>query len=251
MPLAVTVSSREVFLDDLRDRLVHGQGFSVATMNLDHVVKLCSDSAFRDAYAAQSHVTADGRPVVWLNRLAGRPVDLVTGSDLVEPLAHICAETSVPIAMFGSTGTVLDASANALRERHPQLVVAFRAAPEMGFDPESREADSMIERIGASGARLCFVALGAPKQEIFAARAGRALPHVGFVSIGAGLDFIAGAQRRAPRLVRILAAEWLWRLLGDPRRLGRRYAACLIVLPGLLGSAVNVRLSKEKREKVI
>ncbi|WP_438826894.1 WecB/TagA/CpsF family glycosyltransferase [Rhodovulum iodosum] len=42
--------------------------------------------------------------------------------------------------------------------------------------------------------------------------------------MGAGLDFIAGSQRRAPVWVQRLALEWAWRMLGDPGRLAGRYA---------------------------
>ena len=56
---------------------------------------------------------------------------------------------------------------------------------------------------------------------------------MGFVSVGAGLDFIAGHQRRAPAWVRRLAMEWLWRMLSEPRRLGVRYLQCAIALPRL------------------
>jgi exopolysaccharide biosynthesis WecB/TagA/CpsF family protein len=111
----------------------------------------------------------------------------------------------------------------------------------MGFDPRSAEAAANIAAIGASGARLCLVALGAPKQEIFAARAHMALPSIGFVSIGAGLDFIAGAQTRAPTWVQALALEWAWRMLNSPRRLAARYAACFQVFPRLLFRAVLLR----------
>ena len=52
--------------------------------------------------------------------------------------------------------------------------------------------------IGNSGADLCLVALGAPKQELFADHGKSLLPNISFVCIGAGLDFIAGAQVRAP-----------------------------------------------------
>ena len=70
-------------------RLGAGRGFSVATLNLDHAVQLRRNPAFRSAYAAHSHVTADGNPVVWLSRLAGqREVSLVPGSELIAPLAR-------------------------------------------------------------------------------------------------------------------------------------------------------------------
>ena len=239
--VVVNVASRAALLAEIEDRLAAGRGFTLATLNLDHVVKLRRDPAFRRAYLRQSHVTADGNPIVWLSRLAGRRLELIPGSELVEPVAQLAARRRLPVAFLGASAPVLDAAASLLAGRHPGLSVPVRIAPPMGFDPEGPAADAAIAAIGDAGARLCFVALGAPKQEIFAARAAARLPQVGFLSIGAGLDFLAGAQRRAPGPVRAVAAEWAWRLLSDPRRLGRRYADCLAVLPGLAAEALASR----------
>lgn len=239
--IAVTAPDREALLSDLATRLGRGQGFSIATLNLDHAVKLDRDPAFAAAYAAHSHVTADGNPIVWLDRLAGGGARLVPGSELVEPVAALAAGAGVPVGLYGATDASLSAAAEALRARHPALEVAFLEAPPMGFDPDGEEAGAAIDRIGESGARVIFLALGAPRQERFAARAQAALPAVGFLSIGAGLDFLSGAQTRAPLWVRRLAAEWLWRLAGNPRRLAGRYAGCALALPGLTLSALRAR----------
>lgn len=239
-PVTVTVPDRETLLADLAERLDQKAGFSVATLNLDHVVKLRQDSAFRAAYAAQTHVTADGNPIVWLSKLAGQgDVSLVPGSELIEPIAALAAEKGVPIGLFGATEASLEAAAEALRLGHPELVITYLTAPPMGFDPEGVAADQAIAAMGESGARVIFLALGAPRQERFAARAQEALADVGFLSIGAGLDFVSGAQTRAPAWVRALAAEWLWRMLSNPLRLAARYGACLVALPGLTARAIQ------------
>lgn len=228
----VNMTDRARLMAEVSARLAAGRGFALATLNLDHLVKLPRDGAFRDAYAAQDLVTADGNPVVWLARLAGREVALLPGSDLITPLAELAAAQGVPVALIGGTEASLEAAAGALEARVPGLRVAARIAPPMGFDPEGAAADAALDALAASGARLVFVALGAPKQERLAARGRARHPEIGFVSIGAGLDFIAGTQRRAPRLVRRLALEWLWRAASDPARLAGRYARCALILPG-------------------
>jgi exopolysaccharide biosynthesis WecB/TagA/CpsF family protein len=243
--VTVTAPARGPLLDDLAARMARGEGFAVATLNLDHVVKLDRDPAFREAYLAQTHVTADGNPIVWLSRLAGDRVDLVPGCELVEPVAALAARHGVKVALVGSTEASLEAAAAALVRRYPGLEIALKLAPPMGFDPDGPAADAVIAAIRESGARLCYLALGAPKQERLAALAREALPEVGFLSIGAGLDFLSGAQRRAPRLARALAAEWIWRLATDPVRLGGRYAACIAVLPGLARRALAARREEE------
>ena len=240
-PVAVTVTGRAALLADLAGRMERGQGYAVATLNLDHVVKLRANPAFRRAYAAHSHVTADGNPIVWLSRLAGDAVDLVPGSELVLPIARLAAERGVPVGLFGSTDAALSAAAEALIRAAPGLKIVARIAPPYGFDPEGPGADAAMAELAQSGARLVFLALGAPKQEIFAARAAQALPQAGFLSVGAGLDFLAGRQSRAPRWMQRLALEWLWRLVLAPRRLGARYAACFAILPRLARDALLER----------
>ena len=240
--VSVTVSDKPALLAELKQRIAAGKGFSVATLNLDHVEKLRRDPGFLRAYVAQTHVTADGNPIVWLSRLAGQSsVSLVPGSELVAPIAHLAAEEGVPIGLFGTTDASLSAAAGALKAASPGLRVSFSLSPSMGFDPEGPEADRAIEDIRKSGARVIFLALGAPKQERFAAHAQKSLPEVGFLSIGAGLDFISGTQQRAPAWMRAIAAEWLWRMLSSPRRLAGRYARCFISLPGLTVRALASR----------
>jgi exopolysaccharide biosynthesis WecB/TagA/CpsF family protein len=239
--IAVTHASRSALQAAVRARLAAGQGFALATINLDHLVKLSRSAAFRRAYAAQDMVVADGNPIVWLSRLAGKPVDLLPGSDLVLPLVRDCAAAGRGLALVGATDAALAAAGARLMAEVPGLNIVLRHAPPMGFDPEGPAAAALLADVAASQAGLCLIALGAPKQESFAAR-GRALaPAVGFASIGAGLDFLAGTQVRAPEWVRRLALEWLWRALSSPRRLIPRYAACAAILPGQVLAALRQR----------
>lgn len=228
-------------LRQVRRNLNENRGFALATINVDHLQRLAEEPAFRRAYSAQDLVCADGNPIVWLSRLAARPVSLAPGSDLVLPLAVEAAAQGVPIGLIGSSDASLTLAARAMEARVPGLRVTLTHAPGFPFDPLGDEGAEIIERIRQSGARLCFLALGAPRQEIFAIRARDALGNVGFASIGAGLDFLSGHQRRAPKLVRQVKMEWLWRMLSNPRRLAARYAKGFTILPGHAAAALRQR----------
>ena len=240
----VNTPNRSTLLADIDQRFNDGQGFTVATINLDHIVKLRQQPAFRDAYAHHSHVVADGNPIVWLRRVMGRPVALVPGSELVMPLADLARQADVPVALLGATDATLSLAAERMKADLPGLRIVARIAPPFGFDPSGAVADRILSDLAASGARLCFLALGAPKQEILAIRGAEKLPQCGFVSIGAGLDFIAGTQQRAPAWVRRIAMEWFWRMATNPIRLTQRYAQCFAILPGLFWSARRARIAR-------
>lgn len=243
-PLRITHPDLAATLAEVDARLAAGRGFALATLNLDHLSKLRGDPAFRAAYLAHDIVVADGHPVVWLSHLAGDPVRLVPGSDLVLPLARLAAARGRPVALVGSTAPVLDRAAQVLCQRVPGLQVALTLAPPMGFDPDGAEAAAILSRLEGAGVGLAFLAFGAPKQERLAARGRSLAPAFGFVSVGAGLDFLAGAQQRAPRWMQVLALEWLWRALQQPRRMVPRYAACAAMLPGAALDALRQRASR-------
>jgi len=169
----------------------HGDNFCVCTLNLDHVVQLQQRPDFRAAYRRARFVTADGFPIVVLSRLMGTRIRRTTGADLVEPVCRQARRKRLPIFMMGSNDRTLAITAKRLSERFRGLEVAGYYAPGADFDPYSREADAAIDCIRASGARLCFVALGAPRQELFAARCLDELNGTGLLCIGAALDFIA------------------------------------------------------------
>jgi len=241
----ITVPSSHELETALGECFDTGTGFALATLNLDHVVKLKSDNAFQAAYAQHEFVTADGNPIVWLSRLAGKPIELLPGSDLMLPLLEMAAKRGVPVAFVGSTDAALKSAADAIQRQVPNIDIRHTIAPAFGFDPEGDEAATILDLLAKSDIGLCFVALGAPKQERFAAFGRQRAPDVGFASIGAGLDFLTGHQTRAPAWVRRMSMEWLWRAARSPRRLALRYARCIIILPRLAFLAMSQRFNQK------
>lgn len=230
--VGINIRDSASLLDGVRDHLRAGRGFAIATLNVDHLQRLGEDGAFGRAYMAHDMICADGNPIVWLSRLAGERISLVPGSDLVVPLMQVAAAGGWPVALIGGNDDSMDKAGRRLQELVPGLNIVLRHAPGFPFDPDGAEADQVIGMIRTSGARLCLLALGAPRQERFAIRARDALQGVGLASIGAGLDFLSGHQRRAPKLLRQARMEWMWRMLSNPRRLAARYAKGFTILPG-------------------
>lgn len=237
----VNCHDADALLRQVRRNLDAGQGFAIATLNVDHLQRLDEDPVFARAYSAHDLICADGNPIVWLSKIARRPVDLVPGSDLVVPLMQTALAADVPVALIGANDDSLAKAGARLQELVPGLRVVLRHAPGFPFDPDGDEGAKIIEEIRASGARMCLLALGAPRQERFAIRARDALGNVGFASIGAGLDFLSGHQVRAPKIFRQAKMEWLWRMMSNPRRLAGRYAKGFTILPGHVGQAMRLR----------
>lgn len=243
----VNIRSRAEAVEFISSRMRDNNGFCFATLNLDHVVKLRESSDFLKAYVRHDAVSADGFPIVWLGRMSGVSIYRTTGSDFIRPAVQVASNLNRSVCIVGTTIDSINQAETVLKSEFPNLKIAMKYSPRFGFDPRSDEAAEIVKSIIESESSLCLIALSPPKQEIFADFARGMAPHVGFISIGAGIDFISGKQNRAPKWMQNINLEWLWRLLSEPKRLSARYFKCLQILPHLMMSAAR---SKDIRVKL-
>ena len=105
-------------------------------------------------------------------------------------------------------------AARQLGVRFPGLRVA---GTKDGYWPAGQESEVVAE-VNASGAGLLLVALGQPRQEEFLDQQRGRLRARLAVGVGGCLDVLAGDLRPAPRWIRRLGCEWLFRCLQEPWR---------------------------------
>jgi N-acetylglucosaminyldiphosphoundecaprenol N-acetyl-beta-D-mannosaminyltransferase len=199
-----------------------GESRYVCVATVNNLIEAYDDPAYRQVMEDADLVTPDGMPLVWALRLLGvAGASRVYGPDLTPVLCERAATGGVPVGFYGSTPEVLgDLTAN-LARRHPRLRVVYAVSPP--FRPLTAAEDAeMVARVNASGARLLFVGLGAPKQERWMADHQGRIEAV-MLGVGAAFDFLAGRKRQAPAALQRLGLEWLFRLASEPRRLWRRY----------------------------
>jgi exopolysaccharide biosynthesis WecB/TagA/CpsF family protein len=197
-----------------------GSGGTVCTPNVDHLVKARRQPEFRDALLSMRLRVPDGMGIVYGSRIAGTPLKgTVTGRLLPEALAaELGPDTG--LAIFGGRPGVAEAAARALSKRGARVDAAL--APRMGFQVGSEEDVELTRQLRESGARVVFVCLGAPRQELWIARHASELDAV-LIGVGAAVDVLAGRSPSAPAWMTRLGLEWAFRLSHEPRRLTPRY----------------------------
>lgn len=198
----------------------HGHFRYIATPNVHHMVRLLEDPAtMRPLYERAWRVFCDSRVLSRLARVSGIGLPVITGSDLTVDLITRAAKRGLTIAVIGPT----DAACARLQEQYPGLGVVCNT-PKMGFIRSELEIRKCIDFVVKAQAPLVFLALGRPQQEILASRIADHPQARGVgLCIGASIDFLTGAQRRAPVWVQKVGLEWSYRLLSDPQRFARRY----------------------------
>jgi len=198
----------------------------VVTPNVDHVVRLPHEPAFRAAYDAAMCSLADSVPLVWGSRLLGRPLrGRVAGADLLPALCEMAAQRGCSVFLLGGGEGVAPRAAARLIERYPGLRVAGTHTPPEGFGTDAALTAFAIDAVNRAHPDLLFVGLGSPKQELWVHQSWDRLAATVAVCCGAAVDYAAGVKPRAPRWMQRVGLEWLWRLVHEPRRLWRRYLA--------------------------
>ncbi|SKA87639.1 N-acetylglucosaminyldiphosphoundecaprenol N-acetyl-beta-D-mannosaminyltransferase [Paucidesulfovibrio gracilis DSM 16080] len=208
----------------------------VAPTNVDTTVQAGTNPQLLAAYQAADLVPADGNPVVWASRILGQALpERVTGSDLIPALfAAADPADSLRVFLLGAAPGVAVRAAERIHARYPGTRVVDVDSPPFGFHLDPAENERLVRKVNASGADLLILGLGAPKQEIWIHAHAPRLNVKLAVCAGATIDFLAGEQRRAPRWMRVLALEWLHRMLSQPRRLVRRYARDAVAFPAMI-----------------
>lgn len=199
------------------------QPMAVSALAVHGVMTGALDNTHRYRLNHLDLVVPDGQPVRWaLNALhRTKLTDRVYGPTLTLKLCERAAAEGLPIYFYGSQPSVLETLIRNLRERFPELKIA--GSQPSRFRPLT--ADEKLEvakTIADSGARLTFVGLGCPRQEVWAYEYRDLLP-MPLIAVGAAFDFHAKTVPQAPEYLQRAGLEWFFRLTREPRRLWRRY----------------------------
>ena len=196
-------------------------GVSVFTPNSE-IVQLCiEDASLRDTINEGGLIVPDGVGVIKAARILGTPLkEKVAGVDLGRRVIAFAAEDGYPVALVGGKPGVAEDAAAAMQAAYPGLHICLTA--DGYFKKEGEENEAVLSRIRESGARIVLVCFGAPAQEKWIAANRDKLPGVNvLLGLGGSLDVYSGRVKRAPAIFVRLGLEWLYRLLKEPKRIGR------------------------------
>jgi exopolysaccharide biosynthesis WecB/TagA/CpsF family protein len=194
----------------------------VTTPNVDHLVRLRTErhtQEVEEAYVASDLTLCDSKVMALLSRWYGVDLSVATGSDVTEDLLDRLRGSNEPLLIIGGGPE----TAPVLAERYG-LTNLHQHIPPMGLMRNEAALNEAARFIVANPARFVFIAVGSPQQEVIALRARKLGATCGVaLCVGASLDYLTGRSKRAPWVLRVLALEWLYRLMREPRRLWRRY----------------------------
>jgi N-acetylglucosaminyldiphosphoundecaprenol N-acetyl-beta-D-mannosaminyltransferase len=164
----------------------------------------------------------DGMPLVWIGKFLGSSVERVAGPDFMPAFCKATSERGYRHFFYGGDPGVAKRVVAKLSAVSPELQIAGSWCPPFGTVNE-KERERMIRAINASRADVLWVCLGCPRQEMWMLEHRDRLNVRVMCSVGQAFNILAGTRPRAPKLLRQLGLEWLYRMVAEPKRLAGRY----------------------------
>lgn len=196
---------------------IDGKAF-VVTINTEILMIARSDPEYEKVIKSADLALAESVGVVWGGKVLGKPFkDRIPGADLMQKLCERVAKEPITVAFLGGKQNVAEQTAKCLREKYPGLKVAF-AIQEWPLDGKDLASD------------ILFVAFGSPKQEKWIHENLSKINVRVAIGVGGAFDFVSGGIPRAPKFVRSIGLEWLFRLFIQPWRIKRQSALIHYVL---------------------
>jgi N-acetylglucosaminyldiphosphoundecaprenol N-acetyl-beta-D-mannosaminyltransferase len=177
---------------------------------------------YRKAHNNSIIAVPDGRPIYWALKLLGNlNVDHLPGYFVTNEICKLVNNKNYKIGIYGSTAVVQKKFIKNIKKKYKNIKFTYLFSPP--FRKLSlKEVKNIQKEINKSKVDILFVALGAPKQEIWMYDNYKKINCVS-IGIGAAIDFISGNKKLAPKLMEFLGLAWLFRLISEPRRLFLRY----------------------------
>ena len=193
----------------------------VVTPNPEIVMCCREDAEAADAVSGAALTIPDGIGVIYGAKILKTPLkEKVPGCDFILALMDRMQAEERSVFLFGAKPGVAETAAENLRKQFPRL--RFVGTNDGYFTDDA----PIIEKINAASPDLLLVCLGAPKQEKWMHANAPKLNAGLMVGAGGSLDVYAGTAERAPLGWQKAGLEWLYRLLKEPKRIGR-----MMVLP--------------------
>ena len=223
-------------LDTARALLQRPEASYCVTPNAEMAYEALHDESFRAILNEASLVLPDGAGVVLGAKILRTPLkEKVAGIDFAANLLGVLEETGGRLYLLGGKPGIAEQAAENMKKTHPKLCICGTA------DGYFKDEAPVIARINEARADVVFVCLGAPKQELWMQRNAPRL-RVGLMAgLGGSLDVFAGNVKRAPKLFQKLGLEWFYRLIKEPKRIGR-----MMKLPKFLFAAIGCKLRGKK-----
>lgn len=209
LEVPVNITTEGEIIDNLRQAIMQNQKFSIIAININKIMLYQKSQAMANMIKSFDCFIPDGISIV---KASKQLQERITGVDLFEQICKKHKELNARIFLYGSKQETVEKTKQNLEEKYQGIQIV---GVQNGF---VKEDENLIEQMNQAKANILFVAKGSPKQEEWIYQNKDKLNINIFMGVGGSFDVISGNLKRAPKWIRKLGLEWLYRILKEPRK---------------------------------
>lgn len=220
MGVTIDVLDTAQTVDLVEQYVLQKEPLHLIGVNADKLNKTAENERLRRIVNNCGVINADGASVIMAGRYLNKTLpERVAGIDLMEDLVRLSEKRGYRIYLLGARQEVVEATADALTEKYPDLKIA---GIRNGYFKE-QDWPEISRELMAAEPDFVFVGITSPLKEYLVEYLQSEGHRCVFMGVGGSFDVISGNISRAPRWVQKLNMEWFYRMLQEPKRLFRRY----------------------------
>lgn len=238
--------TKQETLNKISEFLFSNKSHKIFTPNPEMLVDAQKDQYFREILNSGDLNVCDGFGLSLVSGIKRYP-----GIDLMLDICNLAQEKNKSIFLLGSGDfEIIKETAEVLQKKIPKIkIVGFHPGNKIKSNFENNrkvliynkeENDDLIDDIILLAPDILFVGFGHGKQEKWIDENIADLPSLKIVmGVGGSFDFISGKIKRAPKFLRQIGLEWLYRLIKQPSRINRIFKATFIFIFKVLANKNN------------
>lgn len=197
-------------------------GNYICVSNVHTTVMAHDDSEYYKVQSESMLSIPDGKPLSIVGKKQCSNMERVTGPDLMRRIFQESKNKDMKHFFYGSTQDNLDALIKKVKKEYPWINIVG-SEPSVFRNMSVEEEEQLAVRINSTKADFVWIALGAPRQELFCHRNEGKIKGI-MVGVGGAFNILAGTIPEAPKWMQNMSLEWMYRLIQEPKRLFKRYA---------------------------
>lgn len=207
----------EDFYNLVFENLKNNKKMFIITANTETLVNAEENVVLKNTLLKDSTtVIADGIGIIKGAKILKHSIkEIIPGVELSEKLLKFCNESEKSIYLFGAKKEVIKKFVDVIKIKYPKIIIS-------GFsDGYIDNKQEVFSDIAQKKPDVVLVALGVPMQELLISENIDKFEKGIFVGVGGSFDVLSGTKKRAPKTFRNLKLEWLYRIIREPKRIGK------------------------------
>ena len=227
------VSLMGLEIDNIREKnliqnivtaIKNGEGGWILTPNLDILRSYHVNKDLHRYFKQVTYLIPDGTPLIWASKIQGTPFhEKISGSRMIHPLTQELAKNNFRILLLGGDSGVAEKAKIILENKYPGIKICGAICPPRGFENSLSYLKSLKNTISQQKPDFVYICLSFPKGEMLIEYLKNAFPSMWFMNFGISLSYVTGDIKQAPKWLNAIGAEWIIRLIQEPKRLFERY----------------------------